>query len=398
MSKLAFSGHIKIPRAQGVATVQKLRLVDGGNPDNPEDWEEDGEAQKAPNLVLDQAMAMYACWMDLGANNDPSYSDPGRMSLTNEGWNYGLFGRLYVSDNSDAPDPTTTTKAGTVHIVAHAQSVITEDVGDYFSNGIHYTKTTREGIFYSPSGISAGYTINKLYGATISAMPAYLNPRLDANAPISELLLPSPVTITDPDKEAVKFSYSIYWPRMGDVNTFDQGVISCGSGSIVLQERDLEDNVTNGPTIGWTMKYAGHRTGDVAGPDEETEAHKLYGRLSVLPIQTDQSGGDVGVIRYTQAVGTALTQIWPRDQAVAVISYPTAKSMSIDFQQILSRVGSVGNSRDIASIMFLWSDDTSSWGQSDTGGSPWWVEFDQAITVDWTQTLEIHASLTIDWS
>lgn len=397
MSKLVFSGKIKIPRAKGMATITHLRRPEGCDSDNPEDWAVVQE-QVADNLVLDQAMAMYGCWYDIGAQANASYSDPSRMSLANDSWNYGLFGRLYASDNADAPDPTTTVKAGTVHIIGNAQTLVTEDAGDYLGTGVHYTKTARSGILYIPSQIAPGYTVNKIYGALASNMFPNHNPRLDSGDPISELLLPVPVTITDPDKEALKVSYSIYWPRMGDVNTYDQGTISCGSGSLALQERDLNDNVTTGPTIGWTMKYAGHRTGDPGGPNENTEDRDLYGRISVLPIQTDQSGGDVGVTRYSTTVGGVLTRTAPRDVATVTISNPTSKSVKFDFQQILTRQGSVGTSRDMTGLSFLWTEETSSWGDSDKGGVPWWVEFDQAINVDWTQTLEIHAELTIDWS
>lgn len=390
-SKLVFSGKLKIPRAKGVATVQKLVLRDNGYPENPDDWMLEGPAQEAPNVVLDQAMAaIYGAHGDAGADlpqTNNTYGQVGVRLVRELGGTAGeraAFSTFALSTDSSAPSAATTVTAGTLSkppTVSLISSIT--DRPDYLGDGVSYTETKLEGIIFD-TGLLAGITFNKIYGLSYGNVDfgPDTSPALANDAPISELLLPTPITLTDPEKEAIKVSYSIFWPRMSteSLATSGSGVVDCGSGQITVQERDINDNVTAGDTVNWTMKFASQRSG------LKISDIYLASRFTAPHISTS-----VGTTRYGPAVATFQAA---RDSATCVVTNPTATSKKYEFEQVLSRAGAVNSSRNMKVLGFLWSGSHL----SDYEGSPWWIEFDQDFIVDWTQTLEIHAELTIDWS
>lgn len=378
MSNLLFQGTIKVPKPQGRAFIQPLIKDASG------EWVAAGDEREETNLVLDQAMAvLYGSWYDLGSGNDPHPQYQSHIVFGAEQYR-SVFYNVMVSDNTDPADATNTTKKGTCLNLTNIVRTV-EDAGDV--GGTDYTRTIVEGIYFDDD--RDNYTIAKLYGVCAQYLDDY-DPNLTTYAPVTELLLNQPIHISNGAQQAVKIRYEVLWPRIGDYS--QQGLVTCGTGTIAIQERDINDVVTTGPNVNWTMKFAGHRFGNASGavPDP------AYNEVTTPCIQTVP--GTPGPTKTSSTVGANLTGYCYRDSASCTVSNPTAKSVQYDFEQVLSRTGAVGSSRDVAGIMMLWTEGTSDWGDSNKGGSPWWVEFDAPIEVDWTETLEIHATLTIDWS
>lgn len=380
MSKLHLNGTIKIPRAQGRAFVQVLRKNAAG------EFQPDGSEREETNIVLDQAMAMYGAIYDLGASDITNTGMPAKVMQGGPSQYESLCYTLFVSDDTDPASASTTAMKGTTRSVQYLTKDL-EDAGEI--GGIEYTRAILEGTYYY-SAIN-NYTIAKLYVCS-AQLDNNLTPRLDALDPVTELLLAAPITIVNGEETAVKIRYEVLWPRMGVYANADQGTIICGTGTLATQKRALNDTVTAGPNVNWTMKYAGNRYGNTNG----NPAADSFAKITTPPVQTIP--GSPGYTKYSTAVGGVVGTNLARDSASCVVSYPTTKSVQFDFEQVITRKGSVGSTWDLTGIMMLWTTTASSWGTSNTGGSPWWVEFDAPLTVDWTETLEIHATLTIDWS
>lgn len=380
MSKMHLNGSIKIPRAKGRAFVQVLKKNSAG------DFVPDGPEREETNVVLDQAMAMYGAVFDIGADDDAFSSQIASVQVGGSDLNRSLCYLLYVSDDTDPASASTTVKKGTTYGVGSLTRAV-EDAGEI--SGTEYTRAIIEGILYNTS--IANYSLSKIYvGST--GLASQLSPRLDYGDPVTELLLASPIPIINGEETAVKIRYEVLWPRMGTYANNDQGTVVCGTGTLAVQKRDLSDAVTAGPNVNWTMKYAGNRYGNSnAIQDAET-----FAKITTPAVQT--VAGVPGYTKYATSVGGAVGTNIGRESASCAVSYPTAKSVQLDFEQVVSRRGGVGTTWNLGGLMMLWTTPTSNWGNSNTGGSPWWVEFDAFLNVDWTETLEVHATLTIDWS
>jgi hypothetical protein len=369
MNKLAFSGTIKIPKPITNVKVQKLKLAPGGNPGNEKDWEEQ-EKQQGPNVVLNQGMSIYA-WVHeatsfIGSPHQKPFGD--------------FLKAIYASDDTAPPSPATTALAGTI-IKPQTTSVEATDAG--LIGGREYTKVSRTATFYQSPGLVNGYTFNKIYGVA----PTGVNgaPELAANdSPTTEKLLTSPITITDIETEAVKVVYDLYLPRFGVLANNDFGAEQIGTGSIVLQEKILSDPATSGPTIDWTLVWAPHRDGSSSGSSSASN-------LASITFDTNSDNKcriDTNNTGQANVVKTCATSTITR-------SAPTATSRKLSLVQKLDRSGGTGSSYDIYAINLF---NNLSYSSTQPGGSPLMLFFDQAINVDWRQTLEIHVDITFDWS
>jgi hypothetical protein len=76
-------------------------------------------------------------------------------------------------------------------------------------------------------------------------------------------------------------------------------------------------------------------------------------------------------------------------------STPTATSRKLSLIQKLDRFGATDTSYDIHAINLF---NNQAYSSTQPGGSPLMLLFDQAITIDWRQTLEIHVDITFDWT
>lgn len=369
MNKLAFSGTIKIPKPITNVKVQKLKLAPGGNPGNEKDWEEQ-EKQQGPNVVLNQGMSIYA-WVHEATSfiGSPHQKHFGAFLQT-----------IYASDDTASPSAATTALAGTI-IKPQTISLEASDAGLIGSR--EYTKLSRTAIFYKSPGLVNGYTFNKIYGVAPNGVAGA--PELSANdSPTTEKLLASPITINDIETEAVKVVYDLYLPRFGVAANGDFGAEQIGSGSIVLQEKVLDDPATNGPTIGWTLQWAPHRQGTTSG--DNSVQH-----LASITFDTNSDNKcriDTNNTGQANVVKTCATSTITR-------SAPTATSRKLSLVQKLDRSGGTGSSYDIYAINLF---NNLSYSSTQPGGSPLMVFFDQAVNVDWRQTLEIHVDITFDWT
>jgi hypothetical protein len=369
MNKLAFSGTIKIPKPITNVKVQKLKLVPGGDPGNADDWEEQ-EKQQGPNVVLNQGMSIYA-WV----HEATSFSGAPHQK------HFGAFlQNIYASDDTTSPSAATTALAGTI-IKPQTTSLETSDAGLIGSR--EYTKLSRTATFYKSPGLVNGYTFNKIYGVAPNGVAGA--PELSANdSPTTEKLLASPITINDIETEAVKVVYDLYLPRFGVAANGDFGAEQIGSGSIVLQEKVLADPATNGPTIGWTLQWAPHRQGTTTG-------NNSVEHLASITFDTDSAnrckidGSNNGQASLNRVCTTSsITR-----------STPSATSRKLSLVQKLDRFGSTDTSYDIYAINLF---NNLAYSSTQSGGTPLMVTFDQAVNVDWRQTLEIHVDITFDWT
>ena len=352
MGNLQLSSVVKVPRVHGEFTAQKLILEDG-------DWVVESE-QEGTNVFLDQAMATL---FGVGGD-DLSYAL--------------LFNSIHASDDGTATSASTTAKAGTIY---SAPATVSNDVSDAGTIGAReYTKYTKEVVFYQSSGMVDGSVFRKIYGV---ASPYFGLP----DNLISEILLPTPVTISDINKEALKVTYSIYFPRFGLAAENKHGREAVGSGSLNIQERDASDVITTGPTVNWTMYVDGHKGG---GSSTSGFRHDYFCYLGASTagtysgLITDASSESSSGRPATLVSGPTKTQ-------------PTATSVKIASRIRVDPFGNVGSNYSCEGLGLDISHPSYS-SPYKGNGQTWFVEFSAPITLEWTQALEIEAEVTFDWS
>lgn len=371
---IKLNASVKIPRAHGTATVQKLKLVDGEFVTV--------EEQQADNIVLNRCMDLYLNWMNYTAGN---YSNTDWSNL--QAFEH-MFFDIAGSDNATAVSAATTALAGNI-INSQSNGVTVTDAG--LIGGREYTKVTRECVFYK-GALTNGYTLNKIYGVyqIISGGNGRLSKILATGSPISELLLAAPITITDIETEAVKVVYDIYFPRFGLVANGDFGREVLGSGTIAIQEKDSGGVTSVGPTTDWELVFAGHRDANIATSTSGTGIGKLSN------VYSSSTGQNLGVAN----ANNDLLNYAAEDAAVrsVVFSNPTATSAKMDVVFKAATFGDVGSSRTFYKITVLGVNNSGNEFNEGSGPAMWINFVPSTIDLDWTQTLEIHLSVTFDWT
>lgn len=374
MSVIKLSGTIKLPKPHTNVKVQKLKLLPGGDPLEDSSWEVKAE-DEGSNLVLNQGMQVYGGLLQSTLPSNTAYA----LEF------FRVFNAIRASDDATAVSAATTAMAGTVLTPQSANLTVTDEG---LIGAREYTKVRWESVFYKSAGLVNGYTFNKIYGICDNSV-ANRNPNLVDGSPISERLLAAPVTINDIETEAVKVTYDIFFPRFGTLANADYGKELAGSGSIVLQEKVLSDPATSGPTINWEMFWYGHLSNTANSPYNGTEFEKFSNLVTDtnthVRIREDRTGDGICNALADTTLNT-LTQ-----------TYPTSTSVKLEAQIKTQTVGAVDTSRSIYGLLFGFNNQANNPSSADAF-SPLFIKFGSAITIDWRQTLEVHAEITFDWT
>jgi hypothetical protein len=353
MTTLKLDATVKIPRAHGRCTVQKLKLRPGGSPHVAADWEP-VSVQEINNIVLNQGMdAMFL---------------KGRAGYTFE----VLHNDILATDGATTPNATDTVTEGTTYSPA-ANSRQVFDAGLIGSR--EYTRTETTSTFYKGSIVN-GTVLRKIYGRSASVLGQKL---------ISELLLTAPITITDIETEAVKVVYSIYWPRFGLAANNDFGLEQVASGTIAIQEKDSGGVTSVGPNVDWAMMFKGHGTGQATSGFAFTELPRYAGE--------DNSAGYVScrepTTYYKRSCATP---------QVVTFTNPTPTSLKAESTIKREVFGGVGASSTVAEMALTDNGNSIFYTHNRGQGPGWFLVFTPGIGADWTQSLELQASITFDWA
>lgn len=338
---MKISANVKLGKPKGVAIVEHLRM-ENGKP--VEVLSSNVESNVMMDQALNELVQIYAGTQGLVQIED-------------------FLNYIRLSEDSSPVDRTRTALPGTTYIGTQT-SPVTADEGQ--TGGILYASVERSSTFFN--GAFSGKTFHKVFATGSSGLPS----------PVTEMLLSSPITITDGATEAIKITYKLYVPCFGIASFSNSEYYTAASGTVNLQEKVLTDPATNGASINWALIHK------PVMYDFSQPSTTLRGTLGLQPDALEfgdrvyyTTSSDPMNASYKASANHSLTVSRTQNSTTnATIS------VSIKF----GPYGNVGTSLNIWGLLF------------GNANSPFRLQFDQAINVDWRQSLSIDIDITFDWT